>query len=41
MVTRAKAGQFFPNKKYAMIVATVTTLSPMSTTLCKALIDPN
>jgi hypothetical protein len=41
MVTRAKAGQFFPNKKYTMVAATVTALSPVPTTVCKALADPN
>jgi hypothetical protein len=41
MVTRAKAGQFFPNKKYTMVAATITDLSPVPTTVHKALADPN
>jgi hypothetical protein len=41
MVTRAKAGQFFPNKKYDMVAATITILSHVPTIVCKALTDPN
>jgi hypothetical protein len=41
MVTRAKVGQFYPNKKYAMVAISSTNLSPLPTTVRKALADSN
>jgi hypothetical protein len=41
MVTRAKVGQFYPNKKYVMVAISSTNLSPLPTTVCKALADSN